>query len=523
MLLLVAPPWAVGAEPERRPFATPELVASLPGKMAVARQGLAFSPDGRTLAFASTDVVLWEVASRQARATFRPPGKDSFTFAHLAFASDGRHLAVHSRHRVYVWDLARQRVRAELKNDTTSQLAFSPDGRTLALGGGDLAMWEWTTGAETGTLHSAATIGSVADGEIAFSPDGKAVATASAGSVRLWDVGKRRPVTTLRGEPGPYAAVAFSPDGKTLAEAQLTTVRLWDLASGRVRARWGRFRWPVTCLAFSPDGRLLAAGYHVPGVWRRGGEPGTVLFRDVAAGEQCGSMEVPGSQVNGLAFSPDGALLAVAGCEPCATLWRLGPRRGPATPPRNGPAAGGARLPDSGANISKEEAREMEALWSDLRGEDAPKAYRAVWALAGRPERAVPFLSGRLRPVAPADAQRAARLIARLDEDQPAAREQATRELRELEDLAAPALREALQRRPAPEARRRLRGLLQKLDGAPPSADTLRSLRAVEALEHMATPEAKGLLRTLAGGASGARLTQEAKASLERLRLRAGR
>jgi hypothetical protein len=58
---------------------------------------------------------------------------------------------------------------------------------------------------------------------------------------------------------------------------------------------------------------------------------------------------------------------------------------------------------------------------------------------------------------------------------------------------------------------------LEKLDGAVTASDFLRALRALEALEQMATPEAHALLTTLAGGAAEARLTQEAKASLERL------
>jgi hypothetical protein len=49
----------------------------------------------------------------------------------------------------------------------------------------------------------------------------------------------------------------------------------------------------------------------------------------------------------------------------------------------------------------------------------------------------------------------------------------------------------------------------------------LRSLRAVEVLEHIATPEARDVLRTLAQGASEVRLTREAKAALERLERRA--
>jgi len=49
------------------------------------------------------------------------------------------------------------------------------------------------------------------------------------------------------------------------------------------------------------------------------------------------------------------------------------------------------------------------------------------------------------------------------------------------------------------------------------SAETLRQGRAIEVLEHIATPEARQLLQTIAEGAAGAGLTREAKAALERL------
>ena len=67
------------------------------------------------------------------------------------------------------------------------------------------------------------------------------------------------------------------------------------------------------------------------------------------------------------------------------------------------------------------------------------------------------------------------------------------------------------------EVRRRADTLLTKLDTSPPSSKTIQALRAVEVLERIATPEALDVLKTLAGGAPEARLTQEALASLQRL------
>jgi truncated hemoglobin YjbI len=64
--------------------------------------------------------------------------------------------------------------------------------------------------------------------------------------------------------------------------------------------------------------------------------------------------------------------------------------------------------------------------------------------------------------------------------------------------------------------RRRLESLLDSVEG-PGEAEWLRDVRALEVLEHIGTPEARQVLKVLAEGAPEARLTQEAKASLERL------
>jgi hypothetical protein len=108
-------------------------------------------------------------------------------------------------------------------------------------------------------------------------------------------------------------------------------------------------------------------------------------------------------------------------------------------------------------------------------------------------------------------------LIADLDSRTFAAREKASRELEALDKLVQPALRRALQGHPSPEVRMRVERLLAKLETAVASPEQLRSLRAVEALEHLGTPAARRLLAALAQGAPEARLTEEAKASLGRL------
>jgi HEAT repeat protein len=112
------------------------------------------------------------------------------------------------------------------------------------------------------------------------------------------------------------------------------------------------------------------------------------------------------------------------------------------------------------------------------------------------------------------------RLIAALDDEHFKVREQATKDLAAMGDRAAPSLRKALAVNPSAEARRRLDQLLTQADGAAPSAETMREVRAVEVLEAIGTPETRKLLDALAAGPSGMCLTEEAKASARRLTMR---
>jgi hypothetical protein len=71
-----------------------------------------------------------------------------------------------------------------------------------------------------------------------------------------------------------------------------------------------------------------------------------------------------------------------------------------------------------------------------------------------------------------------------------------------------------LNEKPSLEVHQRIERLLARI-----KPETWRDLRAVEVLERIGSPEAKQVLESLAKGAEGARLTREAKASLERLKV----
>jgi hypothetical protein len=162
----------------------------------------------------------------------------------------------------------------------------------------------------------------------------------------------------------------------------------------------------------------------------------------------------------------------------------------------------------------------LDTLWTDLAVRDTDRGYMALWTLAAAPTEAAPFLRERLREVPSADggeADRLSRLIGDLDSDTFAVRERATATLRRRIERAEPALRDALRRNPSAEVRRRISQLLEERREEGPSAQELRLRRAVEALEHMGTDEARQVLEALAKGPPASRQTQVARDTLERL------
>src|SRR5262249_52136049 len=107
--------------------------------------------------------------------------------------------------------------------------------------------------------------------------------------------------------------LAFAPDGKTLAWNQANGIQLWDLAKGKEVRQFGGQAREVTGLAFSPDGGILAAS----------SDDGTVRFWDPATGTVRGELNAPRGGFSTLAFSPDGKTLFTGGSDTTVLLWDM--------------------------------------------------------------------------------------------------------------------------------------------------------------------------------------------------------
>jgi hypothetical protein len=159
----------------------------------------------------------------------------------------------------------------------------------------------------------------------------------------------------------------------------------------------------------------------------------------------------------------------------------------------------------------------LEDLWNRLASFKGTEAGEAMGQLQCMPRAAVRLLRTHLPPISSVGPRRLARLFADLESKLFRVRKRATRELEKQAEVAEPALRKRLADNPPLEVRLRVEKLLRRLAVFPNRPEQLRSLRAVEVLERLASSDARVVLKTLARGAPQARLTREAMAALKRL------
>jgi WD40 repeat protein len=435
-------------------------------------------------------LLLWEPGRVGEPRRLDPPQDGAFV---LSFSPDGKTVvSVDKAVGLRLWDVATGEQVREIRLEEGKQVrsaAFALEGRLLVVDcEDDLLMFDSGTGGQRLVLMRAEGRASYA----AFTRDSRSVfVQLNTPELRLWEVatGKERRRVPL---DAPASCLAVSPDGADLAAGEEGgEVRLYSLSRGATQHRLFGHKGKVWAVAFSPGGKLLATG----------GNDGLVRLWNPVTGRAVCRLGGLGGAVSHLAFSADGKSLVTVGGGTTVLVWDVAEVLALPlpTPPLRAPAD----------------------LWADLASDDAARADAALRALVDQPAEALPLLKDRLRPVAPVEAGVLARLGEDLDSDDFGTRQRAAKELRALSHLAEPTLRRLLEGKPSPEVRQTAEELLALLNDQVPDPERLRVLRGVEALEAIGTSEARQALKTLAAGAAGARLTEEARAASERLRRRA--
>ncbi len=283
------------------------------GTMGITDRAVALSPDGRTLAVA-TSVGVWLYGATTSRAqALLPTGSAVHS---VSFSPGGTLAAGLDNGRVELREVETGERIGTLWHADRGEVTvvFSPDGSRLASGSWDqvIRVWDVATRVQLATWEVVRE-GNGRRGSISFSPDGsRLVSGFDDGTVRLWDMATQAEVATLEGHKRAVTSVAYSPKGDRLASAGAYgdgTVILWDVTAQTQVATLDppgvRYAESVV---FSSDGSVLFTGLSP-------GSRGTILLWDVATGNRIGSIggnEHVRGGVTSMAVSPDGVTLASA-------------------------------------------------------------------------------------------------------------------------------------------------------------------------------------------------------------------
>lgn len=191
---------------------------------------LVFSHDGQLLVSAYSDgtIKLWDTGTCVIQQTLKVHFTQSWE---LALSYDSQFLASASWGGFNVWNICTG-VLQWACDDGVGQLAFSHDNRSLASACHSRKVKLWDP--QTGTLQRILTGHSDAVHSVRFSYDDQLLASASAHTVNVWNVGTGEVLQTFEDDSW-ISLVAISHDGKLLASCSMMTVKLWDIGTGTLQ------------------------------------------------------------------------------------------------------------------------------------------------------------------------------------------------------------------------------------------------------------------------------------------------
>ncbi len=283
-------------------------------------KGLASSPDGEHLVTVGKDgdtINLWDEASDQFQ-QLPIPKTDNETFTSVAFSPDEKRLAIASAAEdetglVRIWDITQNQV-VEQFDTGQGQLysvAFSPlDSRQLVTGGGDgtVKVWDISSNRPAQFSTTQRTIQ-----RMEFSPNQELLATINKNNqLNLWNVREDgtvslNPATEIfQQQYGSVKNVTFSPDGETLIiVGKDDTIKLWTISTNQIKS-FATQQQQIQSLAASPNKRKLAT------IGSNGQLKLWQIQNDTLNPIDISKSQISRTQINSLAFSPDGKQLATA-------------------------------------------------------------------------------------------------------------------------------------------------------------------------------------------------------------------
>ncbi len=271
--------------------------------MAVGHGGVAFAPDGRTIATGCSDGFVRELQGEYQAAAFT----DNETL--LTAGVDG----ALCRWNVRTGEM-QQLPDLKLEDTSWSCAAFSPDCKMIAAAHAKepvVSLWDVETQQRASTLHMQESEWTQTI-ELEFSPDGLILAEISGRPKRLnlWDVGTRSHLRTILQPAREIASVAFLSDGVLATGGGLGDIRFWDQDTGAHTASLRTPTGAVFCVAASPDGQLLASG----------GFNGPVRLWKVQQDRNPQVVQADSGYWSSVSFSPTGEFVASSGNEK-VKLW----------------------------------------------------------------------------------------------------------------------------------------------------------------------------------------------------------
>jgi WD40 repeat protein len=295
------------------------------GPFAFRVEELVYAPDGNILAVAGGQhVTLWDLRTgRHPRAgattseSFQQFQGHPDQVSCLAFAPDGKTLAVGGGERVKgdyairLWDVASGQELRRLRGHQAAveQLAFGRDGKTLFSfeRQGPLYVWDLTTDRLERQIPIRAKV-------VQFSPDGRLLGCLDirGDGMAIWDLKAGRVLSRLRDQADSWV---FAPDGRTLATCDGKLLRLYRVDTGRELWEVGALVTPNRVVGFSPDGKTL--------VTRTSGEPNQLRFWDTARPQEKWPTAGHRGPVQALVFAPDGKRLLSGGADGSVRVWQV--------------------------------------------------------------------------------------------------------------------------------------------------------------------------------------------------------